>query len=246
MPEQIDTAHRVEADFITDAAQAERVHTPFPRHEAFIEQTAPAPVEGRLAARIAKRALDIAFASVILVCLSPFLLLTAIAIKLDSPGPVFFRQRRIGRYGDDFEMLKFRTMIDGADDHKHKLRHLNEAAEGLFKITDDPRTTRFGRFLRSTSLDELPQFFHVLTGEMSLVGPRPLVPDEDAQLHGIDRCRTEMRPGITGPWQVSGASQIPISEMAKLDSDYVYNWTVLGDVKLILGTVPHVVLRRGV
>jgi lipopolysaccharide/colanic/teichoic acid biosynthesis glycosyltransferase len=193
-----------------------------------------------------KRALDVAGSLLILIVLSPFLLLIAALIKIDSPGPVFFRQTRVGRGGELFEMRKFRTMIDGADAHKLSLLHMNEAGDGLFKIPEDPRVTRFGRFLRSTSLDELPQLFQVVTGRMSLVGPRPLVLDEDARIHGRDRCRLEMRPGMTGAWQVAGASQIPIAEMAKLDSDYVADWTLMKDLRLLVGTVPHVLLRRGI
>lgn len=204
------------------------------------------PLERRPLSGAIKRMFDLLFASVAILVLAPFMVAVALAIKIDSPGPVFFRQRRVGRWGSEFEMLKFRTMVDGADDHKHRLRHLNEAAEGLFKITRDPRVTRTGRPLRSTSLDELPQLFQVLRGEMSLVGPRPLVTDEDAKIAGPYRRRVEMRPGLTGPWQVAGASRVPISEMAVLDRDYVESWSLWGDLKLILRTVPHVVLRRGV
>jgi lipopolysaccharide/colanic/teichoic acid biosynthesis glycosyltransferase len=143
-------------------------------------------------------------------------------------------------------MVKFRTMADGADDRKDELRHLNEAADGLFKIHADPRITRVGRWLRKTSLDELPQLFHVLSGEMSVVGPRPLVPEEDARIQGPFRCRTEVRPGMTGPWQVAGASQVPIGEMMELDREYVENWTAWRDVSLIVRTIPHVVMRRGI
>jgi lipopolysaccharide/colanic/teichoic acid biosynthesis glycosyltransferase len=137
-------------------------------------------------------------------------------------------------------------MVDGADGRKDELRHLNEAADGFFKIVDDPRLTRFGAFLRTTSLDELPQLFHVITGRMSLVGPRPLVPEEDARVHGGLRLRLQVRPGMTGPWQVAGASQVPLSEMVELDCAYVRNRTLIGDLKLLVGTVPHVLLRRGI
>jgi lipopolysaccharide/colanic/teichoic acid biosynthesis glycosyltransferase len=163
----------------------------------------------------------------------------------DSSGPILFRQRRIGRDGKAFSMLKFRTMVDGADDHKHTLQHLNQAADGLFKIDGDPRITRVGNWLRATSLDELPQLLHVVTGKMSLVGPRPLVPDEDEQITGANRTRLQMRPGMTGVWQIGGASQIPIREMVKLDRDYVEQWSLRLDFKLLAQTAAHVFLRRG-
>jgi lipopolysaccharide/colanic/teichoic acid biosynthesis glycosyltransferase len=203
------------------------------------------PAHGSLQVRL-KRAFDIVGALLGLILLAPLILLIALMIKLDSPGPVFFSQRRIGRFGVPFAMRKFRTMIVDADAHKLALLHLNDAGDGLFKISQDPRVTRFGRFLRSTSLDELPQLIHVLSGTMSLVGPRPLIPDEDEQIGAPYRRRLLMRPGITGAWQVAGASRIPISEMVKLDDDYVASWSLHHDLKLLIGTVPHVLLRRGI
>jgi lipopolysaccharide/colanic/teichoic acid biosynthesis glycosyltransferase len=192
-----------------------------------------------------KRGVDLVGALLLVALLSPLLLLIALLIKLDSPGPILFRQRRIGRDGQPFWMFKFRTMVDGADEQKAALRHLNEAADGLFKIDGDPRITRIGRWLRGTCLDELPQVLHVLSGRMSLVGPRPLVPDEDEQILGEDRRRLSIRPGMTGVWQVGGASAIPIREMVKLDSDYIENWSLWLDCKLLLQTASYVVLRRG-
>jgi lipopolysaccharide/colanic/teichoic acid biosynthesis glycosyltransferase len=192
-----------------------------------------------------KRVVDLVGAVLLIAVLSPLLLLIALLIKLDSPGPILFWQRRIGRDGHPFSMLKFRTMVDGADEQKPALRHLNQAADGLFKINGDPRITRVGRWLRGTCLDELPQVLHVLTGRMSLVGPRPLVPEEDAQIQGEHRRRLSIRPGMTGVWQVGGASMIPIREMVKLDSDYIENWSLWLDCKLLLQTASYVVLRRG-
>jgi len=192
-----------------------------------------------------KRAMDLVGAFIALILLLPLWLFIALMVRVDSPGPVLFRQRRIGRWGEPFGMLKFRTMFDDADSQKFGLLHLNEAGEGLFKIERDPRVTRFGRLLRVTSLDELPQLLHVLSGRMSLVGPRPLVPDEDAQIQARYRVRLAMRPGMTGAWQVAGASRIPISEMVKLDYAYVAGWSLLTDLKLLIWTVPHVVKRRG-
>jgi lipopolysaccharide/colanic/teichoic acid biosynthesis glycosyltransferase len=196
-------------------------------------------------ARATKRTIDFVGALLLIATLLPFVLVTAVLIKLDSPGPILFRQRRVGRDGKLFWMLKFRTMIDGADEQKPKLRHLNGAAEGLFKIDGDPRVTRLGTWLRGTSLDELPQLLHVLTGKMSLVGPRPLVPEEDALIIGTNRRRLVMRPGMTGVWQVNGASSIPINKMVVLDRGYVEGWSLRLDCRILLRTASHVFLRRG-
>jgi lipopolysaccharide/colanic/teichoic acid biosynthesis glycosyltransferase len=198
----------------------------------------------RLLARFAKRSFDVISAGAALIVLSPLMIAMAIAIKVDSPGPVLFRQIRIGRNGRPFSMLKFRTMFDGADEHKHKVAHLNER-EGLFKISGDPRVTRFGSFLRSTSIDELPQLFQVLAGQMSIVGPRPLIPNEDSLIRGELRRRLHVRPGLTGPWQVGGPAAIPLEDMARLDCTYVDDQSFVKDVSLIARTVPLMVRRRG-
>jgi exopolysaccharide biosynthesis polyprenyl glycosylphosphotransferase len=194
--------------------------------------------------QLIKRALDVALSAAALILLAPVFVAIAIAIKLDSAGPVLFRQERAGRRGKAFEMLKFRSMIDGADLLKDDLRHLNEA-EGVFKIANDPRITRVGRLLRRVHLDELPQLINVLKGDMSLVGPRPLPLDEDEAIRGWYRDRLEVPPGISGYWQVLGSSRIPLEEMVKLDYLYIANWSVWGDVKLMLRTVAVVVKRRG-
>ena len=152
---------------------------------------------------LVKRSLDVAGSGLGLLFLAPLLALIALAIKVDSPGPVLFRQKRIGRGNRPFWMLKFRTMFDGADEQKAQLLHRNERP-GLFKISDDPRITRVGRLLRRTYLDELPQLLNVLRGDMSLVGPRPLVVEDDARIAGLDRERLHLAPGMTGPWQVTG------------------------------------------
>jgi exopolysaccharide biosynthesis polyprenyl glycosylphosphotransferase len=193
---------------------------------------------------VCKRAFDLVGTSVGLVLLAPFLALIAVAIRLDSPGPVFFRQRRVGRWGCVFQILKFRTMVEGADRRKAALRDRNEA-DGLFKITDDPRITRVGRFLRRTSLDELPQLWNVLRGEMSLVGPRPLVLEDDRQVEGWYRRRLDLAPGMTGRWQVLGSARIPLREMVKLGYLYAANWSLWSDVKILLRTLGFVVGRRG-
>jgi exopolysaccharide biosynthesis polyprenyl glycosylphosphotransferase len=191
-----------------------------------------------------KRALDVVGASVGLLVLAPLLATIAAAIKLTSHGPVFFRQPRVGRGGDSFHMLKFRTMYDGADDAKADLLHRNEA-DGFFKIAEDPRVTPIGRWLRRTSLDELPQFLNVLRGEMSLVGPRPLVDEEDARIEGWFRRRLDVTPGMTGAWQVLGSSRVPMRDMVTIDYLYRTNWSLWLDIKILLRTVPHMLSRRG-
>jgi len=144
-----------------------------------------------------------------------------------------------------FQMWKFRSMVAGAETQKAQLRTSNEAAEGLFKIAQDPRLTRVGGPLRRWSLDELPQLFNVLRGEMSLVGPRPLVTDEDEQILGIDRRRLQLKPGMTGHWQILGSSRVSLAEMVKLDYLYVAGWSLWSDVKILLRTLPYMVRRGG-
>ncbi len=192
-----------------------------------------------------KRIFDLAVASIGLFVLAPLMIAIVIAIKLDSRGPVFFRQRRVGRHGEHFKLFKFRTMVPNADALKDSLRDRNEAQEGLFKIADDPRVTRVGKLLRKTALDELPQLFNVVRGEMSLVGPRPLVVDEDRHVTGWYRRRLELMPGITGPWQILGPARVPLREMGAIDYLYVANWSLWGDLKIMLRTVGHVVGRHG-
>ena len=192
-----------------------------------------------------KRAFDLLCTTIGLLAVAPLMGLIALLVKLDGGGPVFFRQSRVGRHGRCFEMLKFRTMVVGADEMKEELRHRNEARDGLFKIADDPRVTRVGRMLRRSALDELPQLFNVLRGEMSLVGPRPLVVDEDRRIEGWHRRRLELTPGMTGPWQILGPTRVPLREMVALDYFYIANWSLWSDVKILLRTVPHVLCRRG-
>ncbi|MGH2905866.1 MAG: sugar transferase [Solirubrobacterales bacterium] len=196
------------------------------------------------ASRRVKRVIDFVGTGVAVILCSPFLLLTALAIKLDSPGPVFYRQRRIGRDGEAFQIIKFRTMFVGAEASRGTLSHLNET-KGLFKIARDPRVTSVGRLLRKTSIDELPQLFCVLKGDMSLVGPRPLVPEEDEMITGWRRHRNSVTPGMTGPWQLLGPVRVPINEMVELDYEYVNNWSIGNDLRILIQTVPHVLARRG-
>ena len=186
-----------------------------------------------------KRGMDLVGSVVGLLVLAPFFALAALAIKLDSSGPVFFRQCRVGRGHREFEILKFRTMVPDADSLKDGIAHLNKHRGGdarMFKINDDPRVTRVGRFLRSRSLDEFPQLFNVLRGEMSLVGPRPLIPEEHHHVDGWARRRLDLKPGMTGLWQVLGRDDIPFGEMVGLDYRYVTTWSLARDVKLMLKT----------
>jgi exopolysaccharide biosynthesis polyprenyl glycosylphosphotransferase len=195
-------------------------------------------------ARVSKRAFDLIGAVVGLIVLSPLIAVVAVLIKLDSPGPVMFRQTRTGRDGKTFRILKFRSMVDRADELKPELTSENQAV-GIFKIADDPRITRVGRVLRKTSLDELPQLFNVLRGDMSLVGPRPLVQDEDVKVVGWFRNRLHLQPGMTGHWQVLGSSRIPLDDMIRIDCLYVANWSLWEDIKVLLQTIPYVFAGRG-
>lgn len=191
-----------------------------------------------------KRGLDVTVSGLGLLVAGPLLMIVALAIRLDSRGPVFFRQTRVGRGGERFEILKFRTMVDGADAQKDRLRRQNQT-DGLFKIERDPRITRVGRILRKTSLDELPQLINVFRGDMALVGPRPLILEEDSQIVGWHRRRLALTPGMTGQWQILGSGKIPLHEMVKIDYLYVTTWSFWTDVKILLRTVPYVVRGGG-
>jgi exopolysaccharide biosynthesis polyprenyl glycosylphosphotransferase len=199
------------------------------------------------AARVgsSKRVTDLAITSVLFVLAAPLLGAVALAIKLDSSGPILFRQQRLGRNGEPFEMLKFRSMIRDADRHLETLRERNEAEGPMFKIRRDPRLTRVGRVLRRLSLDELPQLINVLRGDMSLVGPRPPLPSEVAKYEPWQLGRLRARPGMTGLWQVSGRSEVPFHDMVRLDLHYIRNWSLQMDVEILLRTVPAVLSNRG-
>jgi exopolysaccharide biosynthesis polyprenyl glycosylphosphotransferase len=192
-----------------------------------------------------KRAMDVAVAGLILVTLAPLASLIALAIKIDSPGPVHFRQTRVGRFGRRFTCYKFRSMHEGADAQQRALSHRNEATGPIFKIRDDPRLTRVGRVLRRLSFDELPQLWNVLFGDMSLVGPRPPMPDEVARYEDWHRRRLEVAPGLTGLWQVSGRSELTFDEMVMLDLYYAENWSLGLDLAIMLRTVPTVLRGTG-
>jgi len=192
-----------------------------------------------------KRASDLVVSLVGLILLSPLLLLISVAIKLDSPGPILFKQVRVGKGGRRFVFYKFRSMRQGAEEERRQLADRDEVVGVTFKIRDDPRCTRVGKFLRRTSLDELPQLYNVLLGEMSLVGPRPALPSEVEQSQEWHRRRLEISPGITGLWQVSGRSQLTFDEMCLLDIYYLENWSPLLDLKIALKTIPAVLAGRG-
>lgn len=201
------------------------------------------PVLSR-SSRFLKRVIDLVGAAVLLVLTAPLQAVIAVAIKLDSPGPVFFRQVRIGRGGQRFRLVKFRTMSQDAEQRREELL-AKSTDPGWLLLDHDPRITRVGGFLRTSSLDELPQLWNVLKGEMSLVGPRPIVENEDRQLEGWRRTRIDLTPGITGLWQVLGRTNIPFEEMVKLDYLYVTNWSLWNDLRLVLRTLPAVLLKRG-
>lgn len=193
-----------------------------------------------------KRVIDVVLAGALIVLLSPLLLLIALIVKLDSPGPAIFKQTRVGLNGRLFKLYKFRSMRVGASKELAGLRERNEMSGPVFKLSDDPRITRVGKLLRRTSLDELPQLWNVLMGDMSLVGPRPPVPGEVKLYERKDRRRLSMRPGITCSWQVSGRSDIKDFESwVRLDLEYIDNWSLLGDFGLMIRTIPAVILGRG-
>jgi exopolysaccharide biosynthesis polyprenyl glycosylphosphotransferase len=196
-------------------------------------------------AQLIKRGMDIAVAVVGFTLGAPLLALIALAIRLDSPGPIIFHQTRVGVAGKLFKIYKFRSMREGAEEELERLLELNEAQGCLFKIRDDPRMTRVGRFLRRISLDELPQLWNVLRGEMSLVGPRPPTPDEVANYQEWHKRRLDGRPGMTGLWQVSGRSLLSFDETVLLDVYYIENWSLWLDLKILLRTVPAVLLGNG-
>jgi exopolysaccharide biosynthesis polyprenyl glycosylphosphotransferase len=195
--------------------------------------------------QVIKRAFDLSVTIPALIVSAPVCLLVALAIRLDSPGPVLFRQVRVGRHGEPFVFFKFRSMRQNAETELENLRELNEASGPLFKIRDDPRQTRVGRFIRRTSLDELPQFFNVLRGEMSLVGPRPGLPSEVTSYQDWQRRRLEIQPGMTGLWQVRGRSDLTFDEMVMLDIYYGENWSLGTDMAILVRTIPLALFGDG-
>ncbi len=202
---------------------------------------------GRLtpSGEMAKRLMDLFILTLLTIPAAILMLLIAIAIKLDSPGPVFYASPRVGRDGKLFKMIKFRSMIVGADEQKESLQEMNEADGPLFKIKDDPRRTRSGRFLRRSSLDELPQLLNVFLGQMSLVGPRPPLPEEVALYKPWHMQRLAVTGGMTGIWQVSGRSDLTFDELCLLDIYYIENWSLALDLQILLQTIPHLLRRDG-
>ena len=193
-----------------------------------------------------KRLIDIVASIILLICLSPLLLSVMIIIKLTSKGDIFFIQKRVGIAGTLFSMYKFRSMVVDAEELKAKLMEQNQSKDGvLFKMVDDPRITKVGKFIRKTSIDELPQLLNVLKGEMSLVGPRPPVIDEVKQYNMDDKKRLDVKPGITCIWQVSGRSKIPFKEQVKMDKEYIKNQSIYKDIVLLLKTIPAVLFQKG-
>jgi exopolysaccharide biosynthesis polyprenyl glycosylphosphotransferase len=192
-----------------------------------------------------KRATDVLIAGLGLILISPLMLLIALLIKLESPGPVIFRQTRVGRGGQRFTLHKFRSMREGAESEQEALTDLNEASGPLFKMREDPRRTMLGRLLRRSSLDELPQLYNVLRGEMSLIGPRPALPAEVERYQEWHKKRLQTWPGITGLWQVSGRSELSFDEMVLLDIYYTENWSLLLDLQIAVRTVPAWLLGKG-
>jgi exopolysaccharide biosynthesis polyprenyl glycosylphosphotransferase len=196
---------------------------------------------------VAKQVLDFVGAFVLVSLFSWLILAIAVLIRLTSPGPILFRQRRSGLNGEPFTMLKFRSMVTDAEQRKHELEALNEMSGPVFKVTNDPRITPIGRFLRKYSFDELPQLFNVLRGEMSLVGPRPLPVDEVRRFDDpAHRRRLSVRPGLTCTWQISGRNQVrDFKEWVRLDLEYIDNWSLWLDLKILLRTIPVVLLGTG-
>ena len=193
-----------------------------------------------------KRVIDFVGAAIILLVLGPLVMLpVAIAIKLTSKGPIFFRQLRCGLHGKTFTMLKFRSMVADAEEMQSNLVGLNEQSGPVFKIRRDPRVTKLGRLIRKTSIDELPQFFNILCGDMSLVGPRPPIPSEVKKYAAWQRRRLSMKPGLTCLWQVSGRSRIKFEEWMRLDLAYIDSWSLILDFQILLKTLPVVIVGDG-
>src|SRR6185503_5850506 len=195
--------------------------------------------------RAGKRIVDVIGATLALLVLAPVILVMAIIIRITTHGPVFYRSKRIGRGGREFTFYKLRSMVKDAHLKRHHVEHLNEADGPVFKIASDPRITPIGRFMRSTSLDEVPQFWNVLRGDMSLVGPRPPIPEEVAQYEPWQLRRLDVRPGLTCLWQISGRSRIGFQEWMRLDLEYIRHRSLKLDLKILLRTIPAVLSREG-
>ncbi|MGH9340113.1 MAG: sugar transferase [Acidobacteriota bacterium] len=231
---------RVAANFLPFAAS--RVSLEFLENLPLITFSA---VPDHQPAIIAKRVVDFLAASLLLILFAPLMVLTAALIKFTSPGPVFYRQLRCGLYGRKFRLTKFRTMIDGAEDQLWEIKHLNEMDGPVFKMRNDPRVTPLGRVLRKFSIDELPQLWNVIKGEMSIVGPRAPLPEEVRYYSVKQRRRLSVKPGITCLWQISGRSDIDFDRWMDLDLNYIDNWSFWLDMRIMLKTIPVVFTGRG-
>ena len=239
-----------------------------PPHESMLSSAAPAPASDRLATdvvsalisaplpyaaprddsiygKFGKRCVDILGALLALTATAPLLAFMAVLVKLESRGPVLYHSTRLGRGGRPFTFFKLRSMVDGAERQRDQLTHLNECDGPVFKISNDPRITRVGRFARTTSIDEIPQFLNVLRGEMSLVGPRPPIPEEVARYEPWQIQRLDVRPGLTCLWQISGRSYLGFDEWMRLDLDYIKRRSLRLDVEILLRTIPAVLSRKG-
>ena len=225
-------------------------------HDIDISRTRSQSIDGRLmiyveptnrsrAHLFLKRSFDVVVAGSVMLLTLPILLIAMLAVKLDSRGPALFKQVRVGKDGVEFEILKLRTMVSGAEAMRADLEAQNESSGPLFKMREDPRITRVGRFLRKTSIDELPQLWNVLRGDMSIVGPRPALPAEALQWKPELRDRLRVMPGITGMWQVSGRAEADFEMYRRLDLFYVDNWSLTHDLKIVLKTIVVVVGGRG-
>ncbi len=192
-----------------------------------------------------KEVFDRVSAYLLLSILSPVFLAVALGVKISSPGPIFFKQERSGLNGRKFTFYKFRSMMENAEKTQEELKYLDETSGPIFKIQDDPRLTKFGKFLRRTTLDELPQLINVLTGEMSLVGPRPPIPSEVEKYSSWQRRRLSMKPGMTCIWQISGRSKIPFDKWMEMDLEYIDNWSLWFDFKILIRTIPAILSRKG-
>ncbi|WP_243097986.1 sugar transferase [Weissella confusa] len=192
-----------------------------------------------------KRLIDVIGSIVALVVFTPTMLVIMLLIKLEDKGPIFYGQTRIGKDGAEFKMWKFRSMRENAHELRSQMMEQNDADGPMFKIKDDPRVTKVGRFIREKSLDEIPQFFNVLKGEMSLVGPRPSLPEEVMEFDNRERERLNVLPGLTGLWQVSGRNDLSFDEMIALDLEYVKRHSVLWDIKIIFITVAQMLFSKG-
>ena len=205
----------------------------------------PIEVDRGFYLRCGKRCLDLILAGTASILLLPLFLVCAIAIKVDTPGPVLYRSTRTGRGGKQFVFYKLRSMIRGAEQHRDRIDHLNEVSGPVFKVARDPRITRVGRFLRRSSLDELPQLLNVLKGDMSMVGPRPPIPQEVLQYEPWQLRRLSVRPGITCLWQISGRSRLGFDEWMRLDMEYISRRSLVLDLKILLRTIPAVLSGKG-